>query len=171
MILKCEHIRTIHFGYYIIIAFVYIKFINHLFFSSDHFYESKLQEESIDKKIDKLEKKQERKNRIMKILGQRINVLNMKIEILQNFKKNKNLNSIKKQIQTEQKLKEKIYQLKDRITELELEKKNNLLTISKLTVSKNEYTELEKNKNEKKGNDSESFIIEGYSEYGDANVF
>ena len=75
------------------------KFINHLFFSSDHFYESKLQEESIDKKIDKLEKKQERKNRIMKILGQRINVLNMKIEILQNFKKNKNLNSIKKQIE------------------------------------------------------------------------
>ena len=55
-----------------------------------------------------------------------------------------NTNNNEKQIQTEQKLKEKIYQLKDRITELELEKKNNLLTISKLTVSKNEYTELEK---------------------------
>ena len=55
-----------------------------------------------------------------------------------------NINNNEKQIQTEQKLKEKIYQLKDRITELELEKKNNLLTISKLTVSKNEYTELEK---------------------------
>ena len=55
-----------------------------------------------------------------------------------------NTNNNENQIQTEQKLKEKIYQLKDRITELELEKKNNLLTISKLTVSKNEYTELEK---------------------------
>ena len=32
-------------------------------------------------------------------------------------------------------------------------------------------TESEKDKNEKKGNDSESFIIEGDSEYGDANVF
>ena len=68
------------------------KLINQLYFSTDNFYDSNLLEEKID------EKKEEKKRQI-KSLGQKINVATMKIEILQNYKKNKNINTIKKKIE------------------------------------------------------------------------
>ena len=71
------------------------KFLNHLYFSTENFYELKLSEEN----WELIEEKKEKKKRMMKLIGQKINVANMKIEILQNYKKNKNLNSIKKQIE------------------------------------------------------------------------
>jgi len=68
------------------------KLINPLYFSTDNFYESDLLDE-------KIEEKKEQKKRQIKSLGQKINVAAMKIEILQNFKKNKNINTIKKKIE------------------------------------------------------------------------
>ena len=68
------------------------KFLNHLYFSTDNFYESNLLEEKI------AEKKEQKKEKI-KLLGQKINIATMKIEILQNYKKNKNINTIKKKIE------------------------------------------------------------------------
>ena len=68
------------------------KFLNHLYFSTDNFYESNLLEEKI------AEKKEQKKEKI-KLLGQKINIAKMKIEILQNYKKNKNINTIKKKIE------------------------------------------------------------------------
>ena len=66
---------------------------------------------------------------------------------------------------------------------LNINKKINKIIKSKNYNSKNDkhniikkryrksLTESEKEKNEIKGNDSESYIIEGDSEYGDTNVF
>ena len=68
------------------------KLINQLYFSTDNFYDSNLLDE-------KIEEKKEEKKRQIKSLGQKINVATMKIEILQNYKKNKNINTIKKQIE------------------------------------------------------------------------
>ena len=68
------------------------KLINQLYFSTDNFYDSNLLEE-------KIEEKKEEKKRQIKSLGQKINVATMKIEILQNYKKNKNINTIKKKIE------------------------------------------------------------------------
>ena len=65
------------------------KLINQLYFSTDNFYDSNLLDE-------KIEEKKEEKKRQIKSLGQKINVATMKIEILQNYKKNKNINTIKK---------------------------------------------------------------------------
>jgi hypothetical protein len=70
-----------------------IKIKNHLYYSTDNFmgipyiYEDKKAKELEQKKI---------KKRLIKQIGQKINVATMKIEILQNYKKNKNLKSIKK---------------------------------------------------------------------------
>ena len=47
----------------------------------------------------KNEEQEEQKKRKIKLLGQKINVATMKIEILQNYKKNKNINTIKKKIE------------------------------------------------------------------------
>ena len=71
------------------------KLLTHLYFSTDNFYDSNV----LDEKIEKLEEKKEQKRIKMKLLGQKINVATMKIEILQNYKKNKNINTIKKQIE------------------------------------------------------------------------
>ena len=68
------------------------KLINQLYFSTDNYYDSNLLDE-------KIEEKKEQKKRQIKSLGQKINVASMKIEILQNFKKNKNINTIKKKIE------------------------------------------------------------------------
>ena len=68
------------------------KLINQLYFSTDNFYDTNLLEE-------KIEEKKEEKKRQIKSLGQKINVATMKIEILQNYKKNKNINTIKKKIE------------------------------------------------------------------------
>ncbi len=68
------------------------KLINQLYFSTDNFYDSNLLDE-------KIEEKKEEKKRQIKSLGQKINVATMKIEILQNYKKNKNINAIKKKIE------------------------------------------------------------------------
>ena len=68
------------------------KLLNQLYFSTDNFYETNLLEE-------KIEEKKEQKKRQIKSLGQKINVASMKIEILQNYKKNKNINTIKKKIE------------------------------------------------------------------------
>ena len=68
------------------------KLINQLYFSTDNFYDSNLLDE-------KIEEKKEEKKRQIKSLGQKINVATMKIEILQNYKKNKNINTIKKKIE------------------------------------------------------------------------
>ena len=65
------------------------KLINQLYFSTDNFYDSNLLDE-------KIEEKKEEKKRQIKSLGQKINVATMKIEILQNYKKNKNIKTIKK---------------------------------------------------------------------------
>jgi hypothetical protein len=73
-----------------------IKIKNHLYYSTDNFmgipyiYEDKKAKELEQKKI---------KKRLIKQIGQKINVATMKIEILQNYKKNKNLKSIKKKIE------------------------------------------------------------------------
>ena len=73
-----------------------IKIKNHLYYSTDNFmgipyiYEDKKTKELEQRKI---------KKRLIKQLGQKINVATMKIEILQNYKKNKNLKSIKKKIE------------------------------------------------------------------------
>ena len=68
------------------------KLINQLYFSTDNFYDSNLLDE-------KIEEKKEEKKRQIKSLGQKINVATMKIEILQNYKKNKYINTIKKKIE------------------------------------------------------------------------
>ena len=68
------------------------KLINQLYFSTDNFYDSNLLDE-------KIEEKKEEKKRQIKSLGQKINVVTMKIEILQNYKKNENINTIKKKIE------------------------------------------------------------------------
>ncbi len=68
------------------------KLINQLYFSTDNFCDSNLLDE-------KIEEKKEEKKRQIKSLGQKINVATMKIEILQNYKKNKNINAIKKKIE------------------------------------------------------------------------
>ena len=68
------------------------KLINQLYFSTDNFYDSNLLDE-------KIEEKKEEKKRQIKSLGQKINVATMKIEILQNYKKNKNINTIRKKIE------------------------------------------------------------------------
>jgi len=53
----------------------------------------------IDKKIKEAEEKKSKKLLLMKLLGQKINVVKIRIEILENYKKKKNLNEIKKKIE------------------------------------------------------------------------
>ena len=67
-------------------------FCNRLYFSTDNFYES-------DMFHRKNEEQEEQKKRKIKLLGQKINVATMKIEILQNYKKNINISKIKKKIE------------------------------------------------------------------------
>ena len=69
-----------------------VKKPNHLHYSTDNSYIYQ------DKKIKEL-KEIENKKGIVKQLEQKINVAMMKIEILENYKKNKNLNSIRKRIE------------------------------------------------------------------------
>ena len=71
------------------------KFLDNLYFSNDNFYEPN----KIEEKLEKLEQKKEQKKIKIKLLGQKINVASMKIEILLNYKKNKNINTIKKKIE------------------------------------------------------------------------
>jgi len=71
------------------------KFLNHLYFSTDNSYESN----NIEEKMEKLKEKKEEKEIKIKLLGRKINEASMKIEILQNYKKNKNINAIKKKIE------------------------------------------------------------------------
>ena len=52
-----------------------------------------------DKKIKEAEEKNNKKFLLMKLLGQKINIAKIRIEILENYKKNKNLNDIKKKIE------------------------------------------------------------------------
>ena len=73
------------------------KIRNELFYSTDNCFGS----QNIYKRniIKEIEENKNKKKGYIKLLGQKINVVAMKIEILQNFKKNKNLNSIKKKIE------------------------------------------------------------------------
>ena len=69
---------------------------NHLHYSTDNFLNIPYNKE--DKNTKELEEIKLKK-RYVKQLGQKINVAMMKIEILQNYKKNKSLNSIRKKIE------------------------------------------------------------------------
>ena len=71
------------------------KLLSHLYFSTDNFYDSNI----LENKIEKLEEKKQQKRIAIKLLSQNINVATMKIEILQNYKKNKNINAIRKKIE------------------------------------------------------------------------
>jgi len=71
------------------------KFLNRLYFSTDNFYESN----NFEEKLERLEEKKEQKRIKIKLLCQKINVATIKIEILQSYKKNKNINTIKKKIE------------------------------------------------------------------------
>ena len=73
-----------------------MKKLNHLHYSTDNFLNIPYIKE--DKNIKELEEIKLKK-RYIKQMGQKINVAMMKIEILQNYKKNKNLNSIRKKIE------------------------------------------------------------------------
>ena len=73
------------------------KIKEHLYYSTDNCFRTPYLDEV--KKMKELEESKNRKIRLIKLLGQKINVATMKIEILQNYKKNKNLNSIKKKIE------------------------------------------------------------------------
>ena len=85
---------------------------NNLFYSTDDCYRSHL-----NNNIKVIDEKKEKKIALLKILGQNINVATMKIELLRNYIKNKNLNSIKAQIECNkiccnndlQRLKDKYY--------------------------------------------------------------
>ena len=69
---------------------------NYLYYSLDN----KLNfSTTFEKKKKEIEERKKRKNKLINLLGQKINVADMKIEILQNYIKNKNLNSIKKKIE------------------------------------------------------------------------
>ena len=73
------------------------KIRNQLFYSTDNCYEPlNIYKEN---KIREMEENKNKKLRYIKLLGQKINVATMKIEILENYKKNKNLNSIRKKIE------------------------------------------------------------------------
>ena len=71
------------------------KIFNNLYFSTDNFYESN----SIEEKLEKLQEKNEEKKRKIKLLNRKINEATIKIEILQNYQRNKNINAIKKKIE------------------------------------------------------------------------
>ena len=72
------------------------KVNNYLYYTLDN----KLNRKSpIEKKRKEVEVKKDRKNRLLKLLNQKINVATMKIEILNNYKKNKSLSFIKKKIE------------------------------------------------------------------------
>ena len=72
------------------------KVNNYLYYTLDN----KLNRKSpLEKKRKEIEEKKERKNRLLKLLNQKINVATMKIEILNNYKKNKSLSFIKKKIE------------------------------------------------------------------------
>ena len=73
----------------------YIK--NHLYYSTDNCLNSPFLKE--DKIIRENEEKKNKKITLIKLIGQKINTATMKIEILQSYKKNKNLNSIRKKIE------------------------------------------------------------------------
>jgi hypothetical protein len=71
------------------------KIFNNLYFSTDNFYESN----SIEEKLEKFQEKNEEKKRKIKLLNRKINEATIKIEILQNYQRNKNINAIKKKIE------------------------------------------------------------------------
>ena len=73
------------------------KIKNYLFYSTDNYFGQ--QNLYNDSKMKEIEENKNKKLRYIRLLGQKINVATMKIEILQNFIKNKNLNSIKKKIE------------------------------------------------------------------------
>ena len=120
------------------------KFLNHLYFSTDNFYESKFSEEN----LEKIETKKEKKERKMKLISQKINVVNMKIEILQNYKKNKNLNSIKKQIEYKRIFcNNDIKRLKDKYYTIITQLMNQIKYIKiKLIKSQEDYVHINKHK-------------------------
>ena len=69
---------------------------NHLHYSTDNFLNIPyIKEDKNTKELEEIKLKK----RYVKQLGQKINVAMMKIEILQNYKKNKSLNSIRKKIE------------------------------------------------------------------------
>ena len=71
------------------------KFLNHLYFSTDNFYEPN----DIGEKIEKSKVTKEEKKMKIKLLSQKINIATMKIEILQSYKNNKSIKQIKKKIE------------------------------------------------------------------------
>ena len=71
------------------------KILNHLYFSTDNFYDP----DNLDETTEKLKENKEEKKIQIKLLGQKINIATMKIEILQNYKKDKNINKLKKKIE------------------------------------------------------------------------
>ena len=76
-----------------ILSYTNIKKIrNELFYSIENCFRS----QNIYKRniIEEIEEDKNKKKGYIKLLGQKINVIIMKIEILQNFKKNKNFNQI-----------------------------------------------------------------------------
>ncbi len=89
--------------------------------------------------------------------------LNKNLEI-NKFNNNKQIKKLKKENSNTSKKINKIIKVKY------YNSKNNKQKNIKKKYRKS-LTESEKDKNETKGNDSESYIIEGDSEYGDANVF
>ena len=73
---------------------------SHLYYSTDNCYDNSPFSSFLkqEKKL-KEEEKKKKKMTLLKLLGQKINTATMKIEILQSYKKNKDLNSIRKKIE------------------------------------------------------------------------
>lgn len=114
---------------------------NRLFYSTDDYFGS-----HFNNNIKTIDEQKAEKIASLKILGQNINVASMKIELLKNYIKNKNLNSIKTQIECSkicsnndlQRLKDKYYKniqnhsKQIKILKMKLSKaEENFLTISK----------------------------------------
>ena len=114
---------------------------NHLFYSTDDYFHS-----HFNNNIKTIDEKKAEKIASLKILGQNINVASMKIELLKNYIKNKNLNSIKAQIECSkiccnndlQRLKDKYYN--------NIQKYSKQIKILKMRLSKAEENFLTINK-------------------------
>ena len=114
---------------------------NHLFYSTDDYFRS-----HFNNNIKTIDEKKAEKIASLKILGQNINVASMKIELLKNYIKNKNLNSIKAQIECSkiccnndlQRLKDKYYN--------NIQKFSKQIKILKMRLSKAEENFLTINK-------------------------
>ena len=117
------------------------KKINHLFYSTDDYFGS-----HFNNNIKTIDEKKAEKIASLKILGQNIYVASMKIELLKNYIKNKNLNSIKAQIECNkiccnndlQRLKDKYYN--------NIQKYSKQIKILKMKLSKAEENFLTINK-------------------------